>query len=460
MDQVLLLEDEIVLRGTLSRHLLTHQAISVVEARGIQEAIDALDATMPRLVVAGLSLPDGSGLDLLPELASRGLKIPVIFVAGEVGIRPELPENSNIDVIQKPVDGAAFRELVKRRLERVRTLPPPASVFTVADYLQLAALTRRSVGLSVSNGLGSHGRIVIEAGDVTWANDELGEGVEAFSRLALLEDADIHCESLTGVALPANLTGSLEQLLLDAVRIADERASRSMGRFAKAPNMAAISGDPSGIVQLDLRSREAAPTTTALAAGLPPLRGQKAPASPTPAPRASPESRSNTVRTSNLTPFSGGASSARAGASATPQVPQATNPTSSKEPARAPNAPQEKEKTVNASNTAKNEVALGEVLQRAPTLRAAARAERDGSVVANEGEMDAETGCAVAALAARQLGEAAAELGLGEPESWCISMGSSNWYVVNEDFGFLLVMGGANKNPMAVLKKIASGQGR
>lgn len=61
------------------------------------------------------------------------------------------------------------------------------AVFSFADYLQLACMTRRSVHLSAVLKGEKLGGVVIVNGEIWHAWDTSGEGVSAFKRLALLE---------------------------------------------------------------------------------------------------------------------------------------------------------------------------------------------------------------------------------------------------------------------------------
>jgi DNA-binding NtrC family response regulator len=142
MDKVLLLEDEALLRAALTRALQQSGELEVIGAGSLREAVSLLDARAPNLVISDLDLPDGTGLDLLPELAVRGLRVPVVIITAYLSrFADELPESPNIEVISKPFDVAKLVATVRKRLVRAKT-EPPASAFAVADYLQLAGMAR------------------------------------------------------------------------------------------------------------------------------------------------------------------------------------------------------------------------------------------------------------------------------------------------------------------------------
>ncbi|HTU62542.1 MAG TPA: response regulator [Polyangiales bacterium] len=103
MDHLLLVEDEAALRNSLLRCLQGTPELDLRAVATLQEAVVALDAKPPHLVVLDLELPDGSGLDLVPELALRGLNVPVVVITAHLQrFQPQLPERSNLEILQKP----------------------------------------------------------------------------------------------------------------------------------------------------------------------------------------------------------------------------------------------------------------------------------------------------------------------------------------------------------------------
>jgi predicted regulator of Ras-like GTPase activity (Roadblock/LC7/MglB family) len=117
-----------------------------------------------------------------------------------------------------------------------------------------------------------------------------------------------------------------------------------------------------------------------------------------------------------------------------------------------------KEKPVNVSKPLKTATSLDKLI--GPSIKGVARAERDGSVLEFVGDVDAETCCAMATVAARAVEDLAAEIGLGDVLSWHTSIGKSTWYVAQTPDQMLVATGGPNKNPGATLGKIEEAQGR
>jgi DNA-binding response OmpR family regulator len=414
MDHILLVEDDAALRELLLRGFQGQSQLDVRGAATLRDAVRALDERAPSLIVLDLELPDGSGLELLPELGFRGLRPPIVVITGNASrFQAEFGELANIDVLLKPFEPAALRRLVLERLSRAKS-EVPTSAFTVADYLQLAGMARRSVALTISEGGQRLGQVLVQDGAPRWAEDQLGAGEVAFRRLAMLQRAEVSCRPLAMPVPKTNLTGSLEQLLIDAARDADESKRRKV-RPSKPPPAAARGA----------ASESSRPTVAPPDVPAPPL--------PSPPPLPS-RARAAPPKPSGATAIGLAAFQAK-NADALPA--------------------QEKIVTLNKVNRPN----LPQLLTLDPSLKAVARADRQGSVLETTGEMDAETTCAVVTMALRQIADATAELGIGRPSAWHVSAGSSTWYVVQCRDELVLGAGGVNKNPIATLRKLAKSCG-
>jgi hypothetical protein len=118
-------------------------------------------------------------------------------------------------------------------------------------------------------------------------------------------------------------------------------------------------------------------------------------------------------------------------------------------------APQEKP----VNSTKPQRADLKQILSRNASIKAAARTNQQGSVLEVAGEMDAETACAVVALTSQMVAEATSEAGLGLPSAWHVSLGSSTFYVVQDQGEFLVMFGSASRNPASMLKTLAQSCG-
>jgi CheY-like chemotaxis protein len=219
---VLVVEDEPVLRASMVRGLSKLPGVEVVDAASVRDAKELIRALDASLLISDLDLPDGSGVELAAEMDRCGKRAPIVFVSAYVGkFRGQVPVRPGIDVHEKPVSMERLRALVESHLGATAS-EAETSPFSVADYVQLAAMGRRSVQLEVTRGAASHGTIVIRSGEVWTARDARGLGLDAFRRLAFARDVTIACHALSGDAGPRTIHGSAEGVLLEAARLVDE----------------------------------------------------------------------------------------------------------------------------------------------------------------------------------------------------------------------------------------------
>ena len=60
--------------------MLLRQDCDVVTAGDVDAALRVIDAELPQLILLDLLMPGRNGIELLGELADRGLQIPVIVL--------------------------------------------------------------------------------------------------------------------------------------------------------------------------------------------------------------------------------------------------------------------------------------------------------------------------------------------------------------------------------------------
>ncbi|MEZ4229218.1 MAG: response regulator [Polyangiaceae bacterium] len=222
MALVLLIEDEEMLRSSMSRGIAKLAGVEVEDAGSLEEALVLIDRCPPDVIVSDIDLPRRSGLELLGELGQRRLRIPVIYASGYLtAYRSQIPQHADVDVMEKPVSLEELRAAIERRLNQSRNSMEIAP-FSVPDYLQLACMGRHSVVVDVERGGQRLGEIVVWKGDVVSARDERGSGEDALRRLAFMKGSLVHCKTLLEQPREQNLEGNWEWLLMEAARQADE----------------------------------------------------------------------------------------------------------------------------------------------------------------------------------------------------------------------------------------------
>jgi signal transduction histidine kinase len=111
---ILLVEDDEPLRKSISRALRA-RSYRVVEAGTVKEAIAALKATPPDLLITDLNLPDGNGVEVVRACKALDSMRPVLVMSGtqELEERIHAFEAGADDVVGKPV----YMQELKKRVE-------------------------------------------------------------------------------------------------------------------------------------------------------------------------------------------------------------------------------------------------------------------------------------------------------------------------------------------------------
>ncbi|NUQ73637.1 MAG: hypothetical protein HUU21_08795 [Polyangiaceae bacterium] len=117
-------------------------------------------------------------------------------------------------------------------------------------------------------------------------------------------------------------------------------------------------------------------------------------------------------------------------------------------PVMSPSAPADESPLTGAAPTAGFDALLGS----APDLRAAARADEEGNVYEMAGDADAETFCAVGALALRALNNVEKLADLGSLRSFTVASPKGTLYVLRRPSGFVAALGDATKNTEATMR--------
>jgi CheY-like chemotaxis protein len=123
MSNVLLVDDIDVVRLTL-RKFLERGGHQVRECASAAEAVEAMRASKPDVVITDLWMPGRDGLSLIRELRSNHAGLPVIAITGGA---PSLPQALSLEeakqagadrVLMKPVGLQELLTAVREGLER------------------------------------------------------------------------------------------------------------------------------------------------------------------------------------------------------------------------------------------------------------------------------------------------------------------------------------------------------
>ncbi len=118
---ILIVEDKDSLR-TMLRHALEAQGHTVIEGRDQPEAVAALRAGHPGLVLSDLRLPDGDGFGVLRAAKELDPELPVIVMTAFGSIQDAVAamKEGALDFLAKPVDPDYLLLLVERALSQRR----------------------------------------------------------------------------------------------------------------------------------------------------------------------------------------------------------------------------------------------------------------------------------------------------------------------------------------------------
>ena len=223
---ILVVEGGILRRRAMADALSELPHAAVVAAGSLRSALAEIQRTPPELVVSELALPDGSGLDLMPQLGP--LQAGVVFVGGNVApFRTQLARYPDVSFIKKPLTLTTLKETARQRLDarsRGADLPFPA-----VEYIQLACMGRHSVHI-VFDGAGVDGSIFVVAGRLWAAFAGQRKGLAALRALPLHRARGVRCRRLHAHPGAPNLPDqSWEHVLLGLARNRDE-GTREMKR--------------------------------------------------------------------------------------------------------------------------------------------------------------------------------------------------------------------------------------
>jgi two-component system LytT family response regulator len=117
--RLLVVDDEPLIRKGLRNTVSSFRDIEVIaEAGTVKEAIRAISADTPDLVLLDVRMPDGFGLDVVRQVGPGNMP-PVIFVTAYDDYAVNAFELNAVDYILKPFEEARVRESIERARKRI-----------------------------------------------------------------------------------------------------------------------------------------------------------------------------------------------------------------------------------------------------------------------------------------------------------------------------------------------------
>ncbi|RMH05433.1 MAG: sigma-54-dependent Fis family transcriptional regulator [Nitrospirae bacterium] len=112
---ILIVEDDAHMRAALSKSLGIH-GYPVMVAHDGHEALECLEKQKAWLVIADLNMPGKSGLEMLRDMRSAGITVPVVVMTayGSVESAVEALKLGAVDYLQKPFPFEQLEEMIAR----------------------------------------------------------------------------------------------------------------------------------------------------------------------------------------------------------------------------------------------------------------------------------------------------------------------------------------------------------
>lgn len=140
---VFVVDDEAPMRNALQR-LFESAGLAVEAYATAQEFLDSCRPDTAGCLVLDVRMPGMSGLELQQELASRDVKIPVVFLTGsaDVPMAVQAMQAGAVDFLEKPFENEILLARVREALERGARMQHDAGLRAGIEQ-RLARLTPR-----------------------------------------------------------------------------------------------------------------------------------------------------------------------------------------------------------------------------------------------------------------------------------------------------------------------------
>ncbi|MCL1834807.1 MAG: response regulator transcription factor [Oscillospiraceae bacterium] len=149
---VLLIEDNAVILD-MNTKVLEKDGYNVLTAETLAAAREVLSLESPDVIVLDIMLPDGDGVDFMPELREL-TAAPVLFLTAKDKAEERLVGFSagGVAYISKPYDIEEFRLRIRNFMSLMRAFEAPASVITLGS-IKIDLVGHRALLNGVDMGL-------------------------------------------------------------------------------------------------------------------------------------------------------------------------------------------------------------------------------------------------------------------------------------------------------------------
>ncbi|WP_462377388.1 sigma-54-dependent transcriptional regulator, partial [Rikenella microfusus] len=119
-NRILIIDDEVQLRGLLSR-IISLEGYEVVEAGDCRTGLKQLESFAPEVVLCDVRLPDGNGVEMVEKIRQAAPQTEVILLTayGNIPDGVQAIKNGAFDYITKGDDNNKILPLLSRAVEKV-----------------------------------------------------------------------------------------------------------------------------------------------------------------------------------------------------------------------------------------------------------------------------------------------------------------------------------------------------
>ncbi len=163
---ILIVDDEPLAReGLIQLCSQDPEVTDLKEARNGREAVEAIRAAQPDLVLLDVQMPEMDGFSVVRELAADAMPA-VVFVTAHDQYAIQAFEVNAIDYILKPVTADRFRKALERAKERLKSRPADEAGRQILSLLETIATPRRYLKRLAVRTAGK--TVFVDVQDVDW----------------------------------------------------------------------------------------------------------------------------------------------------------------------------------------------------------------------------------------------------------------------------------------------------
>ncbi len=224
--KVLIVDDDEDLLLTLEDGLKKYRdRIEPVFASSGKKAMEILRREKIDLVVSDLKMPEVDGLDLLSFVVQEFPYIPFILITayGSLPIKLKAESIGAIRYLEKPMSLDQLAEAILEVFDRDMLMKEEFTFLSAAHLAQLIQYEEKTCTMIVTTKDGKRGALHFDEGVLVHAKTEKEEGEEAALEIFTWENVNIVVMKRLGKKKFITIERSLEQLIMDAIKIKDER---------------------------------------------------------------------------------------------------------------------------------------------------------------------------------------------------------------------------------------------